>query len=71
MFRRKNAVLDDWCARVGRDPAAIERTCWISTAEEVERVDGWVDAGATHVIYGLGAPFDLAPVRRLLARSAA
>jgi len=71
VFRRKNAVLDDWCARVGRDPAAIERTCWISTAEEVERVDGWVDAGATHVIYGLGAPFDLAPVRRLLARSAA
>lgn len=25
-WRRKNAVLDDWCARFGRDPSAIART---------------------------------------------
>jgi len=26
-----------------------------------------VEAGATHLIYGFGAPFDFAPVERLIA----
>ena len=68
-FAAKNAVLDDWCERVGRDPAAIERTVLIEGAE-VDQVDAFVEAGAQHVIVGLGTtgetPFDLKPVRRLM-----
>jgi alkanesulfonate monooxygenase SsuD/methylene tetrahydromethanopterin reductase-like flavin-dependent oxidoreductase (luciferase family) len=26
-WKRKSAVLDDWCAKLGRDPSAIARTC--------------------------------------------
>ncbi|MBA2446554.1 MAG: LLM class F420-dependent oxidoreductase [Chloroflexi bacterium] len=62
---RKNRILDDWCREVGRDPAAIERTASIG-AEDVGRLDPFVEAGATHLICRLGAPFDLAPIERLL-----
>jgi probable F420-dependent oxidoreductase len=64
-FRHKNEVLDEWCAKTGRDPAAIERTIGISGGD----VDGWeelVDAGATHLIVMTGDPFDLDPVATLL-----
>jgi probable F420-dependent oxidoreductase len=65
-WQRKNAILTDWCDRVGRDPAAIERT--VSTgANDLGNLDTYVAAGATHIILGLGAPWDLTPVRRLLA----
>ncbi len=62
---RKNRILDDWCREVGRDPAAIERTASIG-AEDVGRLDPFVEAGATHLICRLGAPFDLAAIERLL-----
>jgi probable F420-dependent oxidoreductase len=65
-WRRKNAVLDDWCRRVGRDPSEIERTVSIGGGAGQE-VDAFLAAGATHVIYELGAPFDMAPIERLLA----
>jgi hypothetical protein len=50
---------------VGRDPAAIERTVLIE-AEDADRLDEYVDAGAQHVIIGLKHPFDLAPALTLL-----
>lgn len=68
-YARKNAVLDDWCAKVGRNPRQIERTVAIRPAE----VDDWqayVDAGAEHLIVMTGAPFELEPVRRLLELAA-
>jgi probable F420-dependent oxidoreductase len=68
-FQHKNAVLDEWCATVGRDPAAIERTTMIDPPE-VETVDAYLKAGATHIILGLDAPFDLSPLRQLLALAA-
>jgi probable F420-dependent oxidoreductase len=68
-YARKNRVIDEWCERVRRDPAAIERTVLIET-HEVERLDAFLEAGAQHVIVELGTkggePFDLDPVRRLL-----
>jgi probable F420-dependent oxidoreductase len=67
-YARRNGILDDWCAKVGRDPSAIERTVMIDTPEDVERADTFLEAGAAHLIYEVGAPFDLEPVRRLLAR---
>ena len=63
-YRAKNRVLDQWCEKVGRDPASVERTIGIS-AGDVERWEDMVDAGATHLILMLGDPFDLDPVARL------
>jgi len=65
-YAHKNAVLNDWCAKVGRDPAEIERTLGMMSGEEIDQVDEYLDAGATHFILGLGDPFDLAGVERLL-----
>ena len=65
-FRHKNEVLDEWCAKVGRDPGSIERTVAIN-APEWEDVDAYVDAGATHVILGMGPPFDYGAVLQLLS----
>jgi alkanesulfonate monooxygenase SsuD/methylene tetrahydromethanopterin reductase-like flavin-dependent oxidoreductase (luciferase family) len=64
-WARKNAILDEWCAKVGRDPAAIERTVMVN-ARDLDNLDAFVQAGATHLIHGLGAPFDPAPIERLL-----
>ena len=65
-FKAKSAILDDWCARTGRDPAEIERTVAFNSTDELDRVDEYLDAGATHMILGRGHPFDLDPVERLL-----
>lgn len=64
-FRHKNAVLTEWCEKVGRDPARIDRTVMIG-ADEVDSVEGYLEAGATHIIMGSDAPFDLKPLARLL-----
>jgi probable F420-dependent oxidoreductase len=66
-YAHKNGVLDQWCEKVGRDPAAIERTVAIQ-ANEVDDVTPYLDAGATHVIVMTGAPHDLTPVEKLLAQ---
>ncbi|HEV2637630.1 MAG TPA: LLM class F420-dependent oxidoreductase [Actinocrinis sp.] len=64
-FARKNQILNDWCAELGRDPLEIDRTCMINTAD-VDNVEAFLEAGATHIIYGLDTPFDLKPVEKLL-----
>ncbi len=66
-FAAKMAILDEWCAKVGRDPAEIERTVAIA-ADDVEDIGRYVDVGATHVIVMCGAPFDMAPLERLIAQ---
>jgi len=62
-FAHKNRVLDEWCERVGRDPKAVERTVLLSSASEVEPL---LEAGAEHLILGIGSPYDLDGVARLL-----
>lgn len=64
-FRHKNEVLDEWCAKVGREPSAVERTVGIR-GNEVDQWQDYVDAGADHLIVMTGPPFDLDPVVRLL-----
>jgi probable F420-dependent oxidoreductase len=66
-FAHKNQVLDEWCAKKDRDPSEIERTVAID-GSEVDDVEAYLDAGATHVIVMTGAPFDLGPVEALLAQ---
>lgn len=66
VFCRKNEILDEWCRRVGRDPATIERTVAISNTE-FDRLDDYLDAGATHLILRVAEPFDMSPVEQLVA----
>ena len=64
-YAHKNAVLDRWCKELGRDPGDIERTVGIA-ANEVDDVEAYLEAGATHLIVMTGHPYDLGPVERLL-----
>jgi probable F420-dependent oxidoreductase, MSMEG_2906 family len=64
-FRERNAILDTWCERVGRDPATLERSVLID-ADEAADVEAFHQAGATHIVIGIDAPFDLAPVEAAL-----
>ncbi len=68
-YAAKSAILDEWCAKVGRDPAEIERTVAIQ-GNEVDDLQAYLEAGATHLIVMTGHPFDLAPVEQLLAQRA-
>ena len=65
-WTRKNAILDEWCAKVGRDPKQIVRTIGISPTE-VEDWQAFVAAGAEHIIVMLPPPFDLNATKALLA----
>ena len=64
-YAHKNAVVDQWCNKLGRDPRQVERTVAIN-GTEVDRWGDYLDAGAEHLIVMTGPPFDLEPVRRLL-----
>lgn len=66
-WQRKNAILNEWCEKVERDPAAIERTASVS-AEDITagRLDAFAEAGATHMIHGMGAPWDFERVEKLV-----
>lgn len=66
VLAHKNAVLDTWCERLGRDPAEIERTALIN-ARHIDRLDEYIDAGIQHLMVGCSDPFDLAPAEALLA----
>ncbi|MBC8159767.1 MAG: LLM class F420-dependent oxidoreductase [Roseiflexaceae bacterium] len=65
-FKHKNEVLDGWCREIGRDPAEIERTVMVNEPE-LDNLQPYLDAGATHLILGMNAPFDMAPAKKLLA----
>lgn len=69
-IRHKNGVLDDWCAKVGRDPAAIERSTGVGTQkfDDPSFGDKMLDAGATLLTFGVTGPtYDLAFLRDWVA----
>ncbi len=73
----KHAVLDQWCARLGREPAEIERSAGVSPKpgrfpEDVEDYAAGAEelyaVGTRLFTVGLNGPdYDLGPVRDLLA----
>jgi probable F420-dependent oxidoreductase len=64
---RRNRILDDWCAKVGRDPSAIERSTTVSLPFSAEQADAYVAHGFTHLIVNAGGPeFDTEPLRQLV-----
>jgi probable F420-dependent oxidoreductase len=63
----KNAVLDDWCAKEGRDPAAIERSCGV-TGDPATAGEQLYDIGTRLFTVGVGGPdWDLGPVKDWLS----
>ncbi len=69
-FRHKNVVLNEHCAAIGRDPTTIVRSVQVrinpddlSAARETFRA--FVQAGATHLVIYLVAPFPEGIARRL------
>jgi hypothetical protein len=69
VVKHKNQVLNDWCARLGRDPAEIERTSNIAIAA-IDRMDQYVAAGAQRLHVQLDHPFDMRPVEQALEQRA-
>lgn len=63
---RKSRVLDDWCEKVGRDPAEIERSILLDP-DNYGKADEYVQNGITHLLVGCNGPdYDLGPLRELI-----
>jgi len=66
-IRHKSKVLDEWCAKVDRDPVQIERSTGVSEAPE-KVADGLLAAGASLFTIGTSGPdYDLGLVREWVA----
>lgn len=63
---RKIEVLDGWCKEVGRDPKEIERSSGTQANDSDRGRDALVKAGVTHLIMGMGAPWNFEAVERLV-----
>lgn len=66
-IRRKNALLDQYCLEVGRDPREVERTVVLVGEHPLDRLDEVAQAGMTHFILGSGEPWKFAELEKLLA----
>ena len=60
-YRQKSALLDSYCAAIGRDPATIERSRHISVDPShldaaLRQTQVFIEAGATHIIYSVSRP---------------
>ena len=56
---------DDGCAKVGRDPAEIERTV-AADAKAASLVNEYADAGMDHLILMAGPPYALGALQTAL-----
>lgn len=64
---RKAAVLDEWCAKLDRDPATIERQVMINP-QRVASADQYLAGGFTHLLIGIDGPdYDTEHLEKLLA----
>jgi probable F420-dependent oxidoreductase len=65
--RRKNDLLDDYCAEIGRDPVEIERTVILLGNDPLAKLEAYLEAGMTHLILGAGEPWNFMALEKLLA----
>ena len=67
-MEHKTKVLDNWCETVGRNPADIERSVGIQTAEAgLEVMDDYYALGFREFTLGLNGPdYDFSGVQALL-----
>jgi probable F420-dependent oxidoreductase len=63
VIRHKNEVLDTWCAKEGRDPTAIERSCG-ANPRKPETGDDFIAAGASMITLSADgrSGYDLGPI---------
>jgi alkanesulfonate monooxygenase SsuD/methylene tetrahydromethanopterin reductase-like flavin-dependent oxidoreductase (luciferase family) len=59
---RRSALLDRYCAEIGRDPAAVTRSIHLPVSYEQpsttqDAIGGAIDAGFRHIVLGLPAPY--------------
>jgi probable F420-dependent oxidoreductase len=64
-FTHKSAVLDEWCARAGRDPREIERTANVG-ALTGKAIEEWLKAGLQHFVLRIAQPFETRDLERVL-----
>jgi probable F420-dependent oxidoreductase len=63
---RKSRILDDWCRRVGRDPATIERAADVRPYDEAV-AERYVAQGFTHLLSNASGPdYDLSNLEKLV-----
>ncbi|HEU0169487.1 MAG TPA: LLM class F420-dependent oxidoreductase [Chloroflexota bacterium] len=65
-LRHKNQVLDEWCRKLGRNPADIERTANIPAAAPADQIQAFADAGADRLQLQWDHPFDTKPIEAAL-----
>jgi probable F420-dependent oxidoreductase len=66
-YARKAKILDEHCAKVGRNPADIERSVGVD-AKKIEVADALRALGAVEFTIGMNGPdYDFGPVKDLLA----
>jgi alkanesulfonate monooxygenase SsuD/methylene tetrahydromethanopterin reductase-like flavin-dependent oxidoreductase (luciferase family) len=70
LFQQKNAILERHCAAIGRDPHTIERSTQVrinpvDLGEARGRLHSYAQAGMTHLILSLHAPYPEGIVHRL------
>jgi alkanesulfonate monooxygenase SsuD/methylene tetrahydromethanopterin reductase-like flavin-dependent oxidoreductase (luciferase family) len=68
-YQRLNGILNDWCRKVGRDPATIERTVSVTGGTGIDDPDAYLRAGAQHLIVELDPPYPTKGIERLLAEA--
>jgi probable F420-dependent oxidoreductase len=68
-MKRKSAILDDWCAKVGRDPAQIRRSTTIARLTgDRQDPEAFLELGFSDFVVSVQGPdWDLAPLERALA----
>ncbi|MCY7290493.1 MAG: LLM class F420-dependent oxidoreductase, partial [Cryobacterium sp.] len=64
----KHSVLDQWCAKVGRDPLEIERSAAVSPGHPATSAESLYAVGTRlFTVDAQGPAYDLGPLRDLLA----
>ena len=68
-MRHKSAVLDDWCAKVGRDPAEIQRSVTVARLTgERQDPERFLEVGVTDFVVSVQGPdWDLKALESVLA----
>lgn len=57
-IKHKMQVLDEWCAKEGRNPSDIQRTVITKAEDSDETHDAFIATGVSQLIIGPGAPWD-------------